>query len=215
MRDIGARGADALPVTVAADGEVSVGPEPIGHLSGFEFRVDPSARLADKRLLLAAAERRLGDELDRRATALVEAADEAFELIAEDNGSLAVSWDGHVLARLAPGRSLLEPALRTARALDRLSAQSRGALRERLERWLDAQVARHLRPLKVARVRSDRPGELTRRARPRCDADGCRRAASRARRCSAQFRTSSRPTAKRCTGCASVWGRSTSSFHSC
>ena len=32
VRDIGARGADALPVTVAADGEVSVGPEPIGHL---------------------------------------------------------------------------------------------------------------------------------------------------------------------------------------
>ena len=59
-------------MTVAADGEVSVGPEPIGHLAGFEFRVDPSARLADKRLLLAAAERRLGDELDRRAAGLVE-----------------------------------------------------------------------------------------------------------------------------------------------
>ena len=78
VRDIGARGADALPVTVAADGEVSVGPEPIGHLTGFEFRVDPSARLADKRLLLAAAERRLGDELDRRAKALVEAADDTL-----------------------------------------------------------------------------------------------------------------------------------------
>ncbi len=77
VRDIGARGADALPVTVAADGEVSVGPEPIGHLTGFEFRVDPSARLADKRLLLAAAERRLGDELERRATALVEAPDDS------------------------------------------------------------------------------------------------------------------------------------------
>ena len=75
VRDIGARGADALPVTVAADGEVSVGPEPIGHLTGFEFRVDPNARLADKRLLLAAAERRLGDELDRRAKALVAAED--------------------------------------------------------------------------------------------------------------------------------------------
>jgi len=149
VRDIGARGADALPVTVAADGEVSVGPEPIGHLTGFEFRVDQSARLADKRLLLAAAERRLGDELDRRATALVAAPDDTFELIAEETGSLAVAWQAHVLARLAPGRSLLEPALRTARALDRLSAQSRAALRERLERWLDSQVARHLRPLKI------------------------------------------------------------------
>ena len=148
VRDIGARGADALPVTVTADGEVSVGPEPIGHLTGFDFRVDPSARLADKRLLLAAAERRLGEELDRRANALVEAPDQAFELIVEDGGGLAVAWQGHALARLAPGRSLLEPALRTGRALDRLSAQSRAALRTRLERWLDAQVDRHLKPLK-------------------------------------------------------------------
>jgi ATP-dependent RNA helicase SUPV3L1/SUV3 len=149
VRDIGARGSDALPVTVAADGEVSVGPEPIGHLAGFEFRVDQSARLADKRLLLAAAERRLGDELDRRANALVDAPEHAFELVAEESGSLAVAWQGHVLARLAPGRSLLEPALRTARALDRLSAPTRATLRARLERWLDSQIDRHLRPLKT------------------------------------------------------------------
>jgi ATP-dependent RNA helicase SUPV3L1/SUV3 len=147
VRDIGARGADALPVTVAADGEVSVGPEPIGHLTGFEFRVDQSTRLADKRLLLAAAERRLGEELDRRANALIEAPDETFQLIVEESGGLAVAWEGHVLARLAPGRSLLEPAIRTARPLDRLSAHIRAALRERLERWLETQIGHHLRPL--------------------------------------------------------------------
>src|SRR6478735_536645 len=149
VRDIGAHGSDALPVTVAADGEVSVGPEPIGHLSGFDFRVDPTARLADKRLLLAAAERRLGDELDRRARTLIEADDDWFDLAVEKNGSLAVAAGEHALARLSPGRSLLEPALRTARALDRLSAQSRAALRSRMERWLDAQIDRHLRPLKI------------------------------------------------------------------
>jgi len=156
VRDIGARGSDALPVTVAADGEVSVGPEPIGHLSGFEFRVDPSARLADKRLLLAAAERRLGDELDRRAKALVEAEDHAFQLTVEDNGGLAVAAEGNILARLAPGRSLLEPALRTARSLDRLSAPTRAGLRERLERWLDAEITRHLGALeKLAAAAAD------------------------------------------------------------
>ncbi len=147
VRDIGARGSDALPVTVAADGEVSVGPEPIGHLTGFDFRVDPSARLADKRLLLAAAERRLGDELERRAQSLLEAPDQTFALIVDDSGTVAVGWHGQVLARLAAGRSLLEPALRTARALDRLSAQSRAALRARLETWLDTQIDRHLAPL--------------------------------------------------------------------
>jgi ATP-dependent RNA helicase SUPV3L1/SUV3 len=157
VRDIGARGADALPVTVAADGEVSVGPEPIGHLTGFDFRVDPSTRFADKRLLLAAAERRLGDELDRRARSLVDAADPAFSLIVEDSGALAVAWEGHVLARLAAGRSLLEPAIRTARALDRLSALTRAALRERLERWLDAQVGKHLKPLQTLSMAASDP----------------------------------------------------------
>ena len=156
VRDIGARGADALPVTVAADGEVSVGPEPIGHLAGFDFRVDPSARLADKRLLLAAADRRLGEELDRRAKSLIEATDQTFELVIED-GRPAVGWHGNVLARLAPGRSLLEPALRTSRALDQLSAARRAELRARLEAWLDAQVDRNLKSLKkLATAASDR-----------------------------------------------------------
>ena len=158
VRDIGARGADALPVTVAADGEVSVGPEPIGHLAGFDFRVDPNARLADKRLLLAAAERRLGDELERRATALVDAPDSAFQLAVEPDGSLAIAWEGHALARLAPGRSMLEPAVRTARALDRLSAPGRAALRSRLESWLEGQVARHLRPLQGLAAAATDPG---------------------------------------------------------
>ncbi len=149
VRDIGARGADALPVTVAADGEVSVGPEPIGHLAGFTFSVDPTARLADKRLLLAAAERRLGSELDRRAQALCVAEDQAFALVVEESGSVAIGWEGHTLARLAPGRSLLEPAVRTARALDRLSAQRRAELRGRLEAWLERAIARQLAPLKA------------------------------------------------------------------
>jgi len=68
-------------------------------------------------------------------------------LTTDEAGALAVVWEGHVLARLAAGRSLLEPAVRTARALDQLSAPTRAALRERLERWLEAQVQRHLHSL--------------------------------------------------------------------
>jgi ATP-dependent RNA helicase SUPV3L1/SUV3 len=149
VRDIGARGADALPVTVAADGEVSVGPEPIGHLTGFDFRVDPTARHADKRLLLAAAERRLGDELDRRARELVAAPDHWFRLAEADDGSIGIEWQGHRLARLAAGRSLTEPAVHTVRALDRLSAARRAELRARLERWVEAELDRHVAPLKA------------------------------------------------------------------
>ena len=147
VRDIGAKGADALPVTVAADGEVSVGPEPIGHLAGFEFIVDPTAKAGEKRLLLAAAERRLGEELSRRAQRLIDAPDTAFTLV-EENGRIGVGWDGVLLARLAPGRSLTEPAVRTVRALDRLSAPQRAALRARLESWVDRQIERHLGALR-------------------------------------------------------------------
>ena len=52
---------------------------------------------------------------------------------------------------------MLEPALRTARELDRLSAPTRAALRERLERWLDAQIDRHLRPLKTLAAAASDP----------------------------------------------------------
>jgi ATP-dependent RNA helicase SUPV3L1/SUV3 len=62
-----------------------------------------------------------------------------------------------LLARLAAGRTLLEPALRTARPLDRLSAGTRARLRARLERWLESQVARHLRPLQALAAAASDP----------------------------------------------------------
>jgi len=70
----------AMPVVVGAEGEVLVENHPIGRLEGFRFTVDPDARSGDKRLLLAAAERRLGVELARRGASLIEAADADFAL---------------------------------------------------------------------------------------------------------------------------------------
>jgi ATP-dependent RNA helicase SUPV3L1/SUV3 len=170
VRDIGARGADALPVTVAADGEVSVGPEPIGHLTGFDFRVDPSARLADKRLLLAAAERRLGEELDRRAKALVEAR------------TTPSSWSSRRAAgspsagRACPRPPRARPLAARAgaahrRALDRLSAPTARASRAARALARRADRHRHLRAAQAARRGRDRSGQLA-------------RACARSRRCS-------------------------------
>jgi ATP-dependent RNA helicase SUPV3L1/SUV3 len=80
---------------------------------------------------------------------LCDAPDADFRLVSEEaSGALAISWEGHILARLAPGRSLLEPAVRTARALDRLSAERRAALRARMERWIEAEVARNVPALR-------------------------------------------------------------------
>ncbi len=74
LRQIGG-GAAHLPVVVGPEGEVSVEDHVLGHLQGFRFAVDPDARAADKRMLLAAAEKGLAGELRRRGDALVAAPD--------------------------------------------------------------------------------------------------------------------------------------------
>ena len=68
MRKLGPDAA-LLPVELAGD-EVRVDGEPIGQLAGFRFRVDPQCRLADRKLLLAAAERHLPELRAARAAAV-------------------------------------------------------------------------------------------------------------------------------------------------
>jgi len=147
LRDLGARGTDVLPVTIAEGGEVSVDGEVIGRLDGFRFRPDPQARLADKKRLLAAAERRLGGEFSRRAQALVEDSDENFVLLTDPGRPVAIAWRGELVARLERGRALRSPRIMLHRALEVLPQASRDAVEARLRTWLDKAVARHLQPL--------------------------------------------------------------------
>jgi len=147
LRDLDKRGAEMLPVTIGADGEVSVADEPIGHLTGFRFVADANARHADMKRLMAAAERRLGDELARRAKALAADPDKAFTLATDIDRPVAIFWRGDVVARLGKGRSLAEPRLTLHRTLDPLSAENKATVTERLQRWLRASIDRHLAPL--------------------------------------------------------------------
>ncbi|PXA84347.1 helicase [Nostoc sp. 3335mG] len=147
LRDLDKKGAELLPVKIADDGEVSVADEPIGHLTGFRFVADANARHADMKRLMAAAERRLGDELARRAKALAGDPDKAFTLATDIGRPVAIFWRGDVVARLGKGRSLAEPRLTLHRTLDPLSADNKANVTERLERWLQASIARHLAPL--------------------------------------------------------------------
>ncbi|AJP73391.1 helicase-related protein [Sphingomonas hengshuiensis] len=138
LRQIGANPAD-LPVTIGPDGAVSVEDHPLGRLDGFRFTVSPDARAADKRMLLAAAEKRLGGELRKRGKALAEAEDAALGLV----GS-GIAWDGHVVAELRPGITLARPRIVLDRALDILDGQAKAAVQARLEAWFAARIARHL-----------------------------------------------------------------------
>jgi ATP-dependent RNA helicase SUPV3L1/SUV3 len=79
LKDLKLRNPD-LRVEVDPDGAVVVDGAIIGTLKGFAFLPDPAARAGEKRLLLAAAERRLAHELAARAQALAGADDSAFAL---------------------------------------------------------------------------------------------------------------------------------------
>ena len=70
-------------------GEVSVGSYAIGRLQGFSFEVDPAARHADRKMLLATAERRLAGEYEKRAAALVADTDQHFSLRTEPGQPVA------------------------------------------------------------------------------------------------------------------------------
>lgn len=143
LRQIGANPRD-LPVTIGEQGEVMVEDHVIGHLHGFGFTVAPDARASDKRLLLAAAERRLGDERARRGRALADAQDAALVLLAEAGDHPVIAWDGLAVATLTQGPSLARPVITLDRTLDCLDVALRTKIKARLGLWLAERMAHHV-----------------------------------------------------------------------
>jgi ATP-dependent RNA helicase SUPV3L1/SUV3 len=177
LRQIGAN-ASNLPVTIGPEGEVSVEEHPLGTIEGFRFTVQPDARAADKRMLLAAAEKRLAGEFRRRGEALINAGDDKLALV----GSV-LAWEGVGVASLKPGANLVRPRIILDRSLDILDPQARNAVQARLEAWFAAQVARHLPALSKLDAASRDPeagGPLRALANTLLDAGGLlpRRAAA-------------------------------------
>jgi ATP-dependent RNA helicase SUPV3L1/SUV3 len=157
LRDIGRKGAGEFPVLVDEQGEVTVGSYSIGRMEGFAFEVDPAARHADRKMLLATAERRLGGEYEKRAAALAADSDDHFTLRTEPGQPVAVLWRGHEVARLGPGKNLLSPRVLVDRRLDRLSEKGRETVVERLNVWVRHQVEKNLGPLRRAGLAAQDP----------------------------------------------------------
>lgn len=157
MRGLG-KDAGALPVVIGAEGEVLVEDHEIGRLHGFRFTVAPDAGHADKRLLLAAAEKRLGTERARRGKLLAEAEDAAFAL--EGGDTTVVSWDAVPVAKLAAGPSLGRPRVVLDPSLDCLDRTARNAATARIETWLVRQLDKHV-PALVALDAATRDATLT------------------------------------------------------
>ncbi len=138
LRQIGAD-ASHLPVVIGAEGEVTVEDHPLGQLRGFHFEVSPDARAADKRMLLAAAEKGLAPELRRRAAALADAPDAALSRVGAE-----VHWQGSRVAHLDVTANPLRPAIRLCRTLDVLNPRERNAALARIAGWLDARIVADL-----------------------------------------------------------------------
>lgn len=138
LRQIGAD-ASNLPVTIGPEGEVSVEEHELGRLQGFRFSVAPDARAADKRLLLAAAEKRLAGELRRRGEALASADAKALKLT---DGRLL--WGEVPVADLHFGPNPARPRLALDPALTVLEPAQRAEVQARLDAWLAEQVTRHV-----------------------------------------------------------------------
>ena len=167
MKGIGA-GAGALPVVIGAKGEVTIEDHPIGRLEGFRFVVAPDATSADKRLLLATAEKRLAAERVRRGEALAGAEDAALSFEA---GSIL--WAGHAVATLAPGPLIARPRVELDGALLCLDRAMRERVSARLERWL-ADTLRQAVPglIRIAELATDREASSALRSVARAlDAD--------------------------------------------
>ena len=139
MKSLG-QDANALPVTLEPDGHLTVEGESIGRLEGFRFTVDPSAGVADRRMLLAAGEKALPALLAERAE----------WLLTQGLGELAISggairWQNRALAEIAfpgqPGAGQFgTPRLTLTRDLALLPDAAKAKLEAGLAAWLDKQL---------------------------------------------------------------------------
>jgi ATP-dependent RNA helicase SUPV3L1/SUV3 len=140
-----------LYATVGDTGEVLVEGHFVGTLDGFRFAPDPAvsgggaARDAG-RTLNAAAMRALAAPI-RGRIAQLEADDDAAFAISDDG---TVLWRNTAVGRLRRGPHVLSPRVE-ALSSDLLSAEARGRVRERLERFVEAHLRAALRPLYAAR----------------------------------------------------------------
>ncbi len=149
-------GPDAAMLPVRLEGNaVLVDGESIGELTGFRFIVDGQARHADRKLLLAAAERHLPALLAGRAREVIASIGVGAVGLVLSNG--AIRWHGEELARLTRSRALTAPHITPAATLGLLPAGIRDELQLALADWLEQQL-RPLAPLGRIAAASSAPG---------------------------------------------------------
>ncbi|MGB5075877.1 MAG: helicase-related protein [Sphingorhabdus sp.] len=136
----GASDIGLFAVEIGENKRVLVEGEDIGQLNGFSFRVDPSAKAGDRKLMLAAAERHLAAHLKKKAREVNMADDSEFALGPNAEGKPAIYWRGELLGALTKGRTLMQPVFAPAKAVAGLESDALREITGRAQNWIDTQL---------------------------------------------------------------------------
>ncbi len=137
-----ARDRQDVAAVVDRDDEVTVGGEVMGTLEGFRFLPDPRLNHDERRSFLPAVNRALGNEIETRIAQLMKCSDRDISI--RPDGYL--EWENATIARLTGGSEILTPSTRVL-SDGSLTPLQRGSIRERLDRWIGAQLSEALGPL--------------------------------------------------------------------
>jgi ATP-dependent RNA helicase SUPV3L1/SUV3 len=142
-----------LMASVSAEGEVMVEGEFVGRLAGLVFVPDPRAEGVDGKALRAAADKVVTGEIEARARRIAAAEDTAFELT--EHGR--IMWESAAIGRLVAGGDRLSPKVELTCG-EELQAADRLAATQRLEKFVEAHIAKVLEPLIKLRDADDVTG---------------------------------------------------------
>jgi len=134
--------AQELLAVVTAKGVVMVEGHDVGRVEGFVFHPDPNTAGLEKKLVLRAARRALGQEMPARILRAEQAADDAFSISPKHK----IIWEGAEIARLQRGASILKPAVDILYS-EFLDGAARERLRLRLTAYIASEVERRMGPL--------------------------------------------------------------------
>jgi len=130
---------EELLSVVSSRGVVLVEGHEVGHVEGFTFHPDPLSQGQEKKLVLRAARRALGQEMPRRILRAETASDIAFRLLPTHR----IVWEGAEIARLKRGATILRPAVEILHS-EFLDGAARERLRLRLTSFVNAEIESRL-----------------------------------------------------------------------
>ncbi len=141
-RRLEAKETEDLLSVVSARGVVLVEGHEVGRIDGFNFHPDPATQGQEKKLVLRAARRALGQEMPRRILRAELAPDTEFSI----SPTQRIVWEGAEIARLRKGASIMRPAVEILPS-EFIDGAARERLRIRLAAYMAASVDTKLAPL--------------------------------------------------------------------